>query len=197
MTVKEGIGCVGWVSVAPKPAPYVKECGDQALFYGNRVIKEFKGKNEWVQTAMVASAVSVLSNRTQVKWARAYSGTITDLQGYVKTHYTTGLVWNKEVSLVPFPIDTQWMTSVFGSHHHQVVITLSSLPTHWHTTPHVGLVSGCKCRTSSCRNGRFYFLGLWPISTELHALSLSISPRLHLLVLASSHYYWSEQEHFW
>lgn len=46
MTVKEGIGCVGWVSVAPKPAPYVKECGDQALFYGNRVIKEFKGKNE-------------------------------------------------------------------------------------------------------------------------------------------------------
>ena len=46
MTVKEGIGCVGWVSVAPKPAPYVKECGDQALFYGNRVIKEWKGKNE-------------------------------------------------------------------------------------------------------------------------------------------------------
>ena len=46
MTIKEGIGCVGWVSVSPKPAPYVKECGDQALFYGNRVIKEFKGKNE-------------------------------------------------------------------------------------------------------------------------------------------------------
>ena len=46
MTVKEGIGCVGWVTVSPKPAPYVKECGDQALFYGNRVIKEFKGKNE-------------------------------------------------------------------------------------------------------------------------------------------------------
>ncbi len=46
MTVKEGIGCVGWVSVSPKPAPYVKEMGDQALFYGNRVIKEFKGKDE-------------------------------------------------------------------------------------------------------------------------------------------------------
>jgi adenylyl cyclase-associated protein len=46
MTVKEGIGCVGWVSVSPKPAPYVKECGDQALFYANRVIKEYKGKNE-------------------------------------------------------------------------------------------------------------------------------------------------------
>ena len=46
MTIKEGIGCVGWVSVSPKPAPYVKEMYDQALFYGNRVIKEFKGKDE-------------------------------------------------------------------------------------------------------------------------------------------------------
>ena len=46
MTVKEGIGCVGWVTVAPKPAPYVKEMGDQALFYGNRVIKEYKGKDQ-------------------------------------------------------------------------------------------------------------------------------------------------------
>jgi len=46
MTVKEGIGCLGWVTVSPKPAPYVKECYDQALFYCNRVIKEFKGKNE-------------------------------------------------------------------------------------------------------------------------------------------------------
>lgn len=45
-TVGEGIGCLGWVSVSPKPAPYIKECGDQALFYGNRVIKEFKGKEE-------------------------------------------------------------------------------------------------------------------------------------------------------
>lgn len=46
MMVKEGIGCVGWVTVSPKPGPYVKEMGDQALFYGNRVIKEFKGKDE-------------------------------------------------------------------------------------------------------------------------------------------------------
>lgn len=46
MTVKEGIGFAGWVTVSPKPAPYVKECYDQALFYANRVIKEFKGTNE-------------------------------------------------------------------------------------------------------------------------------------------------------
>ena len=31
---------------APKPAQYVKEMSDQALFYGNRVIKDYKGKDE-------------------------------------------------------------------------------------------------------------------------------------------------------
>ena len=31
---------------APKPAPYVKEMHDQALFYGNRIIRDFKGKDE-------------------------------------------------------------------------------------------------------------------------------------------------------
>lgn len=79
MTIKEGIGCVGWVSVSPKPAPYVKEMYDQALFYGNRVIKEFKGKDD-----------------QQVSWVRAFTGGIQELQAYVKKYHTTGLVWNKE-----------------------------------------------------------------------------------------------------
>lgn len=81
MTVKEGIGCAGWVTVSPKPAPYIKEMGDQALFYGNRVIKEYKGKDE-----------------NHVKWVRAFTGTITELQEYVKKNHTTGLVWNKQGS---------------------------------------------------------------------------------------------------
>ncbi|XP_064381833.1 adenylyl cyclase-associated protein 1-like [Halichondria panicea] len=82
MTVKEGIGCVGWVSVSPKPAPYVKEMGDQALFYGNRVIKEFKGKDE-----------------KRVEWVRAFTGSFAELQTYVKDNHTTGLVWNKQGSV--------------------------------------------------------------------------------------------------
>ncbi|XP_019855212.1 PREDICTED: adenylyl cyclase-associated protein 1-like [Amphimedon queenslandica] len=79
MTVKEGIGCVGWVTVAPKPAPYVKECGDQSLFYGNRVKKEYKGKDN-----------------QHCEWVDAYFGMFKDLQEYVKTYHTTGLTWNPE-----------------------------------------------------------------------------------------------------
>ena len=31
---------------APKPANYVKESADQSQFYTNRIIKEYKGKDE-------------------------------------------------------------------------------------------------------------------------------------------------------
>ena len=34
------------LSQAPKPVKYVKEMADQATFYGNRVLKDFKGKDE-------------------------------------------------------------------------------------------------------------------------------------------------------
>ena len=44
--VREGCGCTGWVGVSPRTAAYVKEMGDQAMFYGNRVLREFKGKDE-------------------------------------------------------------------------------------------------------------------------------------------------------
>lgn len=83
MTVKEGIGCVGWITVAPKPAPYVKEMHDQAQFYGNRVIKEYKDKEK---------------NSPHVEWVRAYFKSILALQAYVKEYHTTGLVWNKNGS---------------------------------------------------------------------------------------------------
>ena len=34
-----------------------------------------------------------------VKWVRAFTGAIQDLQAYVKKFHTTGLVWNKAVSI--------------------------------------------------------------------------------------------------
>lgn len=79
MTIKEGIGCVGWVTVSPKPGQYVKEMFDQALFYGNRVIKEYKGKDE-----------------KQIDWMRAFTGAIKELEEYVRTYHTTGLAWNPD-----------------------------------------------------------------------------------------------------
>jgi adenylyl cyclase-associated protein len=41
--VAEGIPAMGWVVVEPTPVPYVNDMKDAALFYVNRVIKEFKG----------------------------------------------------------------------------------------------------------------------------------------------------------
>lgn len=41
--VAEGIPALGWVVVEPTPVPYVSDMKDAALFYVNRVIKEFKG----------------------------------------------------------------------------------------------------------------------------------------------------------
>eukprot|EP00729_Bicosta_minor_P011281 gene11281-553_t len=40
--VAEGLGALGWVTVSPKPAPYVKEMASSGEFYINRVIKDMK-----------------------------------------------------------------------------------------------------------------------------------------------------------
>lgn len=40
--VAEGIQALGWVTIEPKPGPFVKDMKDAADFYGNRVIKEYK-----------------------------------------------------------------------------------------------------------------------------------------------------------
>ena len=61
-TIAEGAPCIGWVAAVsysieciygfqsnypiakPKPGPFVNEIKESSLFYGNRVIKEFKEK---------------------------------------------------------------------------------------------------------------------------------------------------------
>ncbi|XP_023377776.1 adenylyl cyclase-associated protein 1 [Pteropus vampyrus] len=40
--VSESIQALGWVAMAPKPGPYVKEMNDAATFYTNRVLKEYR-----------------------------------------------------------------------------------------------------------------------------------------------------------
>ncbi|KAK9718165.1 suppressor of rasval19 [Basidiobolus ranarum] len=76
-TVGEGIPALGWVAVEPAPAPYVGEMKDSAVFYANRVMKEFKDKD-----------------RKHIVWANSFISLLGDLQVYVKEHHTTGLVWN-------------------------------------------------------------------------------------------------------
>ncbi|XP_053447137.1 adenylyl cyclase-associated protein 1-like [Nycticebus coucang] len=51
--VSESIQALGWVAMAPKPGLYVKEMNDAAMFYTNRVLKEYKDVNkkhvDWVK----------------------------------------------------------------------------------------------------------------------------------------------------
>jgi adenylyl cyclase-associated protein len=73
----EGIPCCGWVVVTPTPVPFIVDMISAAQFYSNRVIKEFKDKDE-----------------KHVSWAKALIKTLESLRSYVKDHHTTGLVWN-------------------------------------------------------------------------------------------------------
>uniref|UniRef100_A0A8C9XIK9 Adenylyl cyclase-associated protein n=1 Tax=Sander lucioperca TaxID=283035 RepID=A0A8C9XIK9_SANLU len=76
--VSESVPALGWIAMAPKPCPYVKEMQDAAMFYTNRVLKEFKEKDQ-----------------THVDWVKAYLSIWAELQNYIKEHHTTGLTWSK------------------------------------------------------------------------------------------------------
>jgi len=75
--VSESIPALGWVTVAPTPAPFVKEMKDAGMFYTNRVLKDWKEKDSRHST-----------------WVRSWVETLTALQNFVKKHHTTGLMWN-------------------------------------------------------------------------------------------------------
>ena len=85
-TVSEAIGALGWVSVSPTPGPYVKEMSDAGQFYGNRVLKEYKEKDQ-----------------DHVNWVKNYQGIWTALIAYIKQHHTTGLTWNASGGSAPPP----------------------------------------------------------------------------------------------
>ncbi|EHB14571.1 Adenylyl cyclase-associated protein 1 [Heterocephalus glaber] len=76
--VSESIQALGWVAMAAKPGPYVKEMNDAAMFYTNRVLKEYKDVD-----------------KKHVDWVKAYLSIWTELQAYIKEFHTTGLSWNK------------------------------------------------------------------------------------------------------
>ncbi|XP_071992600.1 adenylyl cyclase-associated protein 1 [Engystomops pustulosus] len=76
--LSESVPALGWVAVSPKPGPYVKEMTDAAMFYTNRVLKEFKDVD-----------------KKHVDWVRSYLNIWTELQNYIKENHTTGLSWRK------------------------------------------------------------------------------------------------------
>jgi adenylyl cyclase-associated protein len=75
--VGEGVQALGWVVISPTPGPHVNECKAQSEFWSNRILKEFKGKDE-----------------LHVNWVHAFNGFLKDLIPYIKKYHTTELSWN-------------------------------------------------------------------------------------------------------
>ncbi|XP_066531910.1 adenylyl cyclase-associated protein 2 [Hoplias malabaricus] len=82
--VSESIPALGWVAVSQKPGPYVKEMNDAAMFYTNRVLKDYKD-----------------TDPCHAEWVRSYLSIWTELQLYIKQHHTTGLIWRKTGPVAP------------------------------------------------------------------------------------------------
>ena len=74
--ISEGIPALGWILVAPTPAPHIKEMSDAAQFYANRVLKDFKEKDP-----------------IHAEWVKQWIKVLGELHAYVKQYHTTGLVW--------------------------------------------------------------------------------------------------------
>jgi len=76
--LSEGVPALGWVSVSPTPAPFVNEFKGNSEFYSNKLLREFKGKDE-----------------DQVSWVNSLKGFFTALVTYIKQYHTTGLTWKQ------------------------------------------------------------------------------------------------------
>ena len=73
----EGIQSAAWVAVEPTPVPHVKETLPASMFYGNKILVEFKGKDQ-----------------KHIDWVNAWKDFLTDLADYIKRNHTTGVTWN-------------------------------------------------------------------------------------------------------
>ncbi|KAF5391473.1 hypothetical protein D9757_001946 [Collybiopsis confluens] len=73
MVVSEASPFVGW----PKPGPHIAEIREQALYYGTRVIKDFKEKDA-----------------RHAEWVFSFSAILEETRKYVMEYHTTGLAWN-------------------------------------------------------------------------------------------------------
>lgn len=72
----EGIQALGWLTIKPTPAPFIKDMFEASMFFVNRVLKEYK------------------DDKIHSEWAKSWSDVLNALQKYVQQVHTTGLVWN-------------------------------------------------------------------------------------------------------
>lgn len=75
--VAEGAACLQWVCVEPTPVSFLGDVLPGSEMYGNKIIMEFKGKEE-----------------AHVAFAKDFKAFLVELQKYVKEFHKTGLTWN-------------------------------------------------------------------------------------------------------
>nr|XP_054757155.1 adenylyl cyclase-associated protein 1-like [Lytechinus pictus] len=68
-----------WIGMPSKPAPYVREMESSAMFYINKILKEFRQ-----------------SDPRHVDWKSSLIKVIHELEAYVKKHHLTGVTWNRQ-----------------------------------------------------------------------------------------------------
>ena len=75
--VGDSVPVFGWV-VQPTPFSYTKEFIGTASFWTNKILQQYKGKND-----------------DHVNWATKYVDFLKELPNYVKQYHATGLTWSK------------------------------------------------------------------------------------------------------
>lgn len=74
--IGEAANSVGWV-VNPKPPSYVSEIKDSVVYYGNKIMQDYKTKDP-----------------KHVEWVKAFLTFLDECRKYVAEYHTMGLSWN-------------------------------------------------------------------------------------------------------
>ncbi|KAE9968586.1 hypothetical protein BLS_002350 [Venturia inaequalis] len=77
--VADGVSALAWVTIDPKPQDYVADLFGGAQLYGNKVLKEYKDKDE-----------------AHVEWVRSFYKLMRSLVSYIKQHHPKGIQWNPQ-----------------------------------------------------------------------------------------------------
>lgn len=75
--VADGIMMLAWVTDEAKPHKHVENTLGSAQYYGHRVIKDNKDKDQ-----------------TQIDWIQSFLGIFKDLTEYIQLHFASGVKWN-------------------------------------------------------------------------------------------------------
>ncbi|KAM7540658.1 hypothetical protein Aperf_G00000040099 [Anoplocephala perfoliata] len=82
--IAESVSALGWVAVPGNPSEYIGEMAEAGKFYTNRILKEYKDKDE-----------------KRVQWVHALMDVWNQLKAYTNTNYPAGLTWGSGGSTAP------------------------------------------------------------------------------------------------